>query len=208
MEANTPKSPVDVANEVQQDLTKRMGMTLADAARKIGKTPQNFYNMLTGRSRFSRKTAQLMYEQFGYSVLFLTKGLGALYETEEKHGSGFIVKPNSAYPILVNKTFSVEEMTSRERRMNAIKNFLSQEYQRFVYAFEDDEGISSELFSQVLKDLRFSPEDFGFKCETQTEKELFPIIAFWYGLIMKLADPSRLSEVLGEKKVDTVSLIL
>lgn len=208
METNTPKSPVDVANEVQQDLTRRLGITLADAARKIGKTPQNFYNMLTGRSRFSLKTAQLMHEQFGYSVLFLTKGLGALSEPEEKQGSGFIVKPNSAYPIMVNKTFSVEEMTSRERRMNAIKSFLSQEYQRFVYAFEDEKGIPSEFFSLVLKDLKFSPEDFGFKCETQTEKELFPIIAFWYGLIMKLADPSRLSEVLSGEKNDSVYLIL
>ena len=83
---------VDVARMVRDDLESQ-GFKLADAARKIKKSPQNFHNMIRGNNRFSRKTAQLLHDEYGYSIRFLTEGKGSLYENEKEEYETLIPEP-------------------------------------------------------------------------------------------------------------------
>lgn len=74
-------SPLEIAKEVHKDLTTVKGLTLASVARRIGKTPQSLYNILSGNRRISCNVAVLLNKEFGYSIPFLTEGAGSLYNT-------------------------------------------------------------------------------------------------------------------------------
>ncbi len=102
-------SPVDVARTVQNDLESQ-GYKLAAVARKMGKSPQNFYNMLSGKCRFSKKTAQMLHDEFGYSISFLTEGRGNLRDYEEDIPLG-----PSSYPQVV---IGNSNQTPREKLFN------------------------------------------------------------------------------------------
>ena len=98
MEKQIIKSAAEVAKAVQDDIVRTKGITLAEAARRIGKSPQNFYNMLTGKSRFSRRTAELLHGQFGYSMAFLTEGIGSLNDENNINASSD-KEDKTLYPI-------------------------------------------------------------------------------------------------------------
>ena len=184
------RSAAEVAKEVQDDIVKTRGMSLAEAARRIGKSPQNFYNMLTGRSRFSKRTAELLHAQFGYSVLCLTEGAGSLIDSS---GNNLVLQSSSDTPAHVYKKYAEMDLSNEtERRLYDLKVKLEDVYMSIAPSFATDEDPII-LYARKCK---ISPEEFGFECKTSKEKELFKVYAFWAGLVKELIDPSRIAEIL------------
>lgn len=77
-------STKEVCKAITEDLKKRR-YTHKMAAEKIGTTPQNMSNMLSGRRQFSRNMAQKFSEQFGYSIEWLLYGEGEMFEAGHGH---------------------------------------------------------------------------------------------------------------------------
>ena len=79
----TNHSPMDVAESIRDDITNVRRISLSSAARSIGKSPNNLYNILSGKTRLSRATASLFHQTFGYSIDYMTMGEGELYSFEK-----------------------------------------------------------------------------------------------------------------------------
>lgn len=79
----TNHSPMDVAEAIRNDIIKVRRISLSSAARSIGKSPNNLYNIISGKTRLSRATANLFHQTFGYSIDYMTMGKGELYSFEK-----------------------------------------------------------------------------------------------------------------------------
>lgn len=72
-------TPEEVSQAIRDDFRKT-GITLAEAARRIGKSTQNLSNILRGERRLSQSTAELLFREFGYSIPYLRFGEGTLHD--------------------------------------------------------------------------------------------------------------------------------
>ena len=194
MEGSKISTPAEIAKEVHKDLTEVRGISLASAARKIGKTPQSLYNLLGGNRRFSYKVAMLMHREFGYSIPFLTEGIGSLNDNQESKLGRLIIKPNSSEPIHPYREYTTFELsTDEEQRLNDMKKAVEEAFfiLRNHFETEDDVIIAYAPFIKSTK-----PEDFGITLHTQRARDLFQSFAFWAGMIQHLIDPGRCHDVI------------
>lgn len=72
-----------VAPAIKADF-KRMRLTYRDAALRLGTTKQVIANRLSGKRPFTKRTARIWAEKFGYSMDFLLFGWGNLYDNPKK----------------------------------------------------------------------------------------------------------------------------
>lgn len=75
-------SPSEVCQTVKKDLRSKK-ISLAEAARRVGKSPQNMNNILRGNRRLGQSTAELMHREFGYSIPYLRYGIGFLLQDND-----------------------------------------------------------------------------------------------------------------------------
>ena len=73
--------PVDICLTVARDF-KEQGITQAGAASRLGIGVKAVANQISGKRPFSKKTARLYAETFGYSETYLLHGEGPLYVTQ------------------------------------------------------------------------------------------------------------------------------
>jgi len=192
-------TPDVVAATVVRDLTDDRGMTISSAARVIGKTPQNFHNMLNGKSRFSAKTAELLHEKFNYSVLYLTTGMGQLYENPQDnpnydpyaHDKDEYDESNSLGVFYIDD----KHLTDREKKLN--------EYARkFSHLWEEANMtiLGREYSNQLFVDASKVMDSLSFKPQTAVEWRLFHSMILSYSMIKHLLDPADVI-----KEVESIS---
>ena len=188
MESN--KSPKEVALAIRGELSRR-GITIADAARMIDRTPQALYNALRGEHRIGVKMATALSNAFGLTMAFVAQGIGPMYNREAKMGT-VVTKPSSDNPIHLYKDYDTEGLTPRETKLLEIKNALEKKFFELKPLFEMDGDPIVDIRVDTTR-----PEDFGFVCQTAKERNLFQVIAYWSGLLRQLIDPGRINEVLN-----------
>ena len=163
----TVLSPLEVVKLIKEDLTVKRHITLAEAAEIIGKSPQSMYNIMKGGHRISPKIATLMHEHFGYSIDFMTHGLGSMFDEQDPQNT--------------------EPRTERENTMAQIKFTLQQCHK----------VLSQNIkVSKPTDNLPIDQKSFDFDYKSDTEKALFYEIAMWCGLVRQLADPANVKSTL------------
>lgn len=203
MEEYVIRSAVEVANDVQNDIIQNQGISLAQAARRIGKSPQNFYNMLAGKSRFSKRTAVLLNKEFGYSVEYLTQGIGTLIISREDEMGKWTLSQGSDDSISLYGEYNQQDIqTLVEKRLSQAKLLLDKVYHQIAGG-----EINDNTYLFFIRDAkaaysgRIKPEDYGYKYETPLEMRLFTECAVWLEMIMQLLDPGRVREAFeGSRK--------
>ncbi len=184
----TNHSPEEVAEAIRTDIIKARRITLSDAARKLGKSPNNIYNILNGKSRISRSIANQFHQEFGYSVEFLTMGEGELYENtlpvrelskEEVEG-----QEENPYDAIYYMT-DADDFTPRERVLNNFARALS-----IIY------GEASRLIPGTIR-LERGAEfidlvDNQFTAKTKREQQLMNAIQNRYSDLRELIDLERI----------------
>ncbi len=73
--------PADICLTVARDF-KEQGITQAGAASRLGIGVKAVANQISGKRPFSKKTARLYADTFGYSETYLLHGEGPLYVTQ------------------------------------------------------------------------------------------------------------------------------
>lgn len=190
----------DVAKTVLDDLN-RQGLKLASVARKLGKSPQNFYNMLKGRNRFSKRTAELLHDEFGYSIRFLTEGKGSLREYVESESFDL-----SSLPSFIEDDSSLSE---REKILNAYSAAYIQIYLIIDKITQDIPGRVPTTYS-ITADINRSSaimktlNDAGLSPQNARENDILSRLLVTYANILSVIDPSHiindLNQIDPEKK--------
>ncbi len=191
-------SPVDVARTVQNDLESQ-GYKLAAVARKMGKSPQNFYNMLSGKYRFSKKTAQKLHDEYGYSIIYLTEGRGTLRDYEQDIPLG-----PSSYPQF---EMGNSNLTPRERLFNdyliaytkiytTIDDITSDIPRRTP--FQEDISTTARKSNEFMNALKES----GYAPMNKTEELQMSQLLMAYESILAVLDPIHLVHDLSHLEED------
>ena len=195
MDTYNVHAPDVVATNIIRDITNVRRMTLAAAARFVGKTPQNFHNMLKGKSRFSMKTALLLNEKFKYSIPYLTQGVGQLYESEED-------KPRSEMPFRPDDVEDVDafgayyydssSLTEREKLLN--------EYaKKYSHLYEDvDLSVTGRCLdlASIFEEADEMGKMAGIQPQSVKEYSILKNIVVKYVLIKRLLDPKEIAKEL------------
>ena len=88
----------EVIKAIREDWTIHRGMKLVDVAQRLNMSRQSVSQLLKGKSRFRLGTANLLKTNFGYSLDYLLRGEGTLFDgkTEDKENSKKVTELNSA----------------------------------------------------------------------------------------------------------------
>ncbi len=177
-------STEEVARQIKADLKVR-NLNRAAVARKIGTSPQSFYNMLGGNRRFSFRIAELLNKELGYSIDFLTRGVGTLYP------DGDVVElPALGFYLLDESDLSLREKLLS--RYNAAFSRICTLVDKETAKLHEQSYTASinKLISQnheLLSKLEFEPK-------SNLELQLVSGLIGTYNLIVTLLDPSRIIE--------------
>ena len=196
MDTYNVHAPSVVAHNIIRDIRDVRGMTIAAFARSIGKTPQNVYNMLRGESRFSKKTAKLLNERYKYSILYLTQGIGQLYENAEDNPRF------SDYPFHENDP---DEETQRKieeavgvfystgKNLTKRERLLNEYALKFVHLFEETNlTIVGRDYTDAFSEADKLTEELGFKARSPKEWSIFKAVLLNYSMIKCLLDPAAI----------------
>lgn len=177
MELQT-KTPKEVAQAIQDDLLAR-SLTIAEAARMLGKTPQSLYNLLRGEFRVGIKMAKALHDTFGYSRAFLQQGIGELIDqpneaqAEEPHEDSMMYYYGVYYA-------DDSLFTEREKLLNMVSRVLSETFSM----------LNSRLLLGIKLDL-FDYDDWeelGFEPRSDVEKRLVKTISQYSSQIRQMTD--------------------
>lgn len=111
-----PISTFEIADAIRKDLVDVRAISLTQAALQLGKKPNNLYNILNGKSRISRNTAAQFHKEFGYSIDFITKGIGSLYSSGEENEISDIENDDEESPAFYLD--NIEGLSERETILN------------------------------------------------------------------------------------------
>lgn len=185
-------TPEEVARAIHKNITMDRGITIAEAGRILGKSPQSMYNILKGDHRISLKVAHEFNNNFGYSVDFLTKGLGTLLESAssfEDEGDGLHFDLDEIN--LGNWAFYTNPQGFSERE--TFLNDVAKIYQ-LAYVYLNNK-LQLGVFSGVPDINPDMPDIF----ESETEKVLFRSILFSHYYIMNLINPDNVVKYFREE---------
>ena len=145
-------SDVCTAAEICQAIAadfKMRGLTHETAAEKLETTKQTVSNQISGKKKFSVKTAQKYSEAFGYSLEFLLFGKGNLYAP----GRGVAITRPGQLPELYMDT-SVMNEGRKVRTAVRILEILNNQTAIAAYqaALEDDAERYNELYDRLVKE--------------------------------------------------------
>lgn len=129
------KTPEEVALAVSQDLRSHR-ITHEEVGRRIGKSRTAVSNLLSRKGRFSRATAELFANEFGYSTDFLLFGKGELYKPDTpvlvKSPDSDKWNPDPIVLMLMVDVFdAIIHATKNMNARKAADMFLLGEYDRF-----------------------------------------------------------------------------
>ena len=121
-------SPKEVAQAIRNDIHSRH-LTIAKAAKAIQKDPTSLYNIMQGTHRIRPQMAHLLHDEFGYSIPYLTKGIGLL---EGYSKSDIILRPKSQFindypeqePVSETVTITVKEYQELCEIKNAVLTIM------------------------------------------------------------------------------------
>ena len=172
-------SAQEVSKAVREDLKKK-GLSIADAARKIGKSPQNLTNTLSGNRRMSQATAELLHLEFGYSIPFLRYGKGTLLNKEENNGS---TCDNEIQSIVYSLGYvfpgNTKGLSNREKEWNRITTVFKNAF----YEVNAKVAINARLNINQAIDRQFTRI-----ATTNNERTLEASLLMYTGLLQQLCD--------------------
>ena len=176
----TTKTAKQVAEAIQADIISN-GLTIAEAARMIDRTPQSLYNVLRGENRIGAKMAYALNQAFGYSKAFLTHGIGELRENktfEDDNSMGLFQNVWGSY------FADASLFTERERLLNNTAKALSQAF--FFLNKSLPLGMNIEL------GIDQSPFTLGFRPKSEIEERLAVTICQYSSMICQVADADKI----------------
>ena len=186
---NGISSPAEVAKALQEDIVEHLQISIAEAAKQMGKPPHTLYNILRGKSRISFPLAQLLHETFNYNVKFLTAGEGELREEDHfalKIGSGdeaktFVLRPGE-YMFIDGVYYP------RQRIVTERESLLQKSCKLFyeTIRFFQDNGVIELDYSQLDDGSKF--KEYDFNPISPVEGDLFNTLTFYYSQVKQLTD--------------------
>ena len=146
-----PMPPDHVAETVKHYL-RSIG-TITEAAARLGMSQAALSNHLNGKKYMSARQARLMAKEFAFSVPFLTRGEGPMFEAEkgpkEPPTAEDVVRKTidervSMYKQLAQEIENLEETKARYNRALALAEELIAALKAFVDATKKDGGEQQE----------------------------------------------------------------
>ena len=145
-----PMPPGHVAETVKHYL-RSIG-TIKEAAEKLGMSQAALSNHLNGKKYMSARQARLMAKEFAFSVPFLTRGEGPMFEAGEEKPQPTaedvvrrtIDERVSMYKQLAQEIENLEETKARYNRALALAEELIAALKAFVDATKKDGGEQQE----------------------------------------------------------------
>ena len=131
---------------------KVKGLTHEMAASQLGCNKQTVSNQISGKNKFSLKTAQKYAEAFGYSLDFLLFGKGELYASEQS------VSVPEAGSIIQGREPSIQELQKQVRL--AMRLFRLMNNPDAIAAFEAVQAGDDKKYISLFKKLH---RDFGWQ---------------------------------------------
>lgn len=145
-----PMPPDHVAETVKHYL-RSIG-TITEAAARLGMSQTALSNHLNGRKYMSVKQARMMAKEFAFSVPFLTRGEGPMFEAGEEKPQPTaedvvrrtIDERVSMYKQLAQEIENLEETKARYNRALALAEELVAALKAFIDATKKDNGEQQE----------------------------------------------------------------
>lgn len=152
------KTSEEVAMQIKEDFRLR-GMSLSDAARRLGVLRQAVSFQLSGRSYLSKLASQAYNRVFGFSYDFLRSGYGFLYDDTDLNNI-FLGDSKSDYEISVKirerelfvrnqKEKDLEESRKQYSRLNQSYESLETDYKKVL---KDYKELSQILVRVIVRD--------------------------------------------------------
>jgi len=152
------KTPEDVAMQVKEDFRLR-GMSLADAARRLGVFRQGVSLQLSGKSYLSKIASEAYNRVFGFSRDFLRSGYGYMYDDVDLNDI-FLGDSDSDYELAVKirererfvenlKNKELEELRRQYTELNYSYGSLEKDYKELQRKYND---LSAALVRIVVRD--------------------------------------------------------
>lgn len=182
-------TPKEVAKAIKHDLLEERNLSsLMEVATVLGKEPQSIYNLMKGIHRISYRNAKQLHDVFGYSISFLTKGEGELYESFDEPGRAVLDSVGMS-------TISREGLSEREAYLND-----------YCHIYERLLSLVNKLFEGrkriVKEDIFFYPtremDKITSVFRTTEERDRMRDILLKYALIQSLIDPMQILQELRE----------
>lgn len=195
-------TPDEVADAIQQDIADHLQITIAEAAKRIGKKPQTLYNILRGKGRISLANARLLHKEFGYSQKYMTSGEGNLREEDSwvltiepgtDRASKFVLGPEQS--VIVDGVYYPRQRVKSPREQ--LLQVYCKLFVEIIRALCENGKIDVNL-DELDKGPSF--KDLGFSPQTSVEGELFNSLVYYRSQIDQLVDLRRIAECLNSLK--------
>lgn len=177
-------SPKDVADNIKRELSAK-GISIAEAARILGKTPQNLNNILRGTRRPSRATAMLFNKFFDFSVDYICLGEGDMYPGGKSPEANFI----ESNPLLYLGSVLPQNypgLSPREKELNRI----AETYRQLCLKAEKELALGFNIdINQALK-----IGETALRGQTEIENKLIVTLYFWINVLRQYMDTDVISK--------------
>ena len=116
----------EVIKAIREDWTIHRGMKLVDVAQRLNMSRQSVSQLLKGKSRFCLGTANLLKTSFGYSLDYLLRGEGTLFDgkTEDKENSKKFTELNSLIAQKDAEITCLKQVIVEQAKMLAAKKIV------------------------------------------------------------------------------------
>ena len=139
------KTPEEVVMQVKEDFRLR-GMSLSDAAKRLGVFRQVVSVQLSGKSYLSKLASEAYNRVFGFSYNFLRSGYGLLYDDTDLNNI-FLGDSKSDYEISV-------KIRERELFVRNLKEKDIEEIRRQFLQLKQSYETLEKDYKEVLKDYK------------------------------------------------------
>ena len=193
-------TPAEVAKAIQRDISENLQISVAEAAKHMGKEAQTLYNIFRGKSRISLAMAKRMSEAFGYSVKFLTSGVGELREEDRfviRLGEG---ENQHAHVLGPEDSLVIDGEYYPRQRIRSPREKILQRYCKLYFEILSalaEHGIL-ELDYSTLEDPKV--RDYNFIPQSSAESDMFCMLSHYLTKINQLTDLHRIVESLDAIK--------